>query len=105
MIKKIISLLNKGEILSVLLSFKTPSRKKTNFFPFISALKKGNKLLQSELLSFLARLVQSVKIIFEFTSPTSKFTEVPLRREYHAINHKFNKKINKGGLNEKIFRI
>ena len=97
MINKIISLLNKREILSVLLSVKTPSRKKTNFLPFISALKKGNKV-QSGLLSFLACLTQSVQlIIFEVTSSSIKNVKVPLRREYQTINHQITKKINIGG--------
>tara|TARA_B100000073_G_scaffold162026_1_gene133950 strand:- start:112 stop:402 length:291 start_codon:yes stop_codon:yes gene_type:complete len=96
MINKIISLLNKREILSVLLSVKTPSGKKTNFLPFISALKKGDEV-KSGLLSFLASLNQALQlIIFEVIFPL-KIIRVPLRREYHAINHNFNKKINIGG--------
>ena len=96
MINKIISLLNKREIHSVLLSVITPSGKKTNFLPFISALKKGNKV-KSGLLSFLASLNQALQlIIFEVVFPLKKI-RVPLRREYYAINHNFNKKINIGG--------
>ncbi len=102
MINKIISLLNKREILSVLLSVKTPSGKKTNFLTFMSALKKGDDVM-SGLLSFLASLNQAIQlIIFEVIFPFKKI-RVPLRREYHAINHNFNKKINIGGQNEKIF--
>ena len=102
MINKIISLLNKREILSVLLSVKTPSVKKTNFLTFMSALKKGDDVM-SGLLSFLASLNQAIQlIIFEVIFPFKKI-RVPLRREYHAINHNFNKKINIGGQNEKIF--
>ena len=97
MINKIISLLNKKEILSRLLSVKTPSWKKTNILPFISAFKKGNKV-QSGLLSFLAQLTQTKHlIILEVTSPFLKNIEVPLRSEYQAINHKVNKKITIGG--------
>ena len=97
MIKKIISLLNKREILSVILSVKTPSKKKTNFLPFISALKKGNKL-QFELLFFLSHLTQAVKlIIFEVTSPSLNNIKVPLRREFQVANNQVNKKINIGG--------
>ena len=96
MINKIISLLNKREILSVLLSVKTPSGKKTNFLTFMSALKKGDDVM-SGLLSFLASLNQAIQlIIFEVIFPFKKI-RVPLRREYHAINHNFNKKINIGG--------
>ena len=102
MINKIISLLNKREILSSLLSVITPSGKKTNCLPFISALKKGDEVM-SGLLSFLASLNQALQlIIFEVIFPLKKI-RVPLRREYHAINHNFNKKINIGGYNEKIF--
>ena len=90
MINKIISLLNKREILSVLLSVKTPSGKKTNFLPFISALKKGNKVM-SGLLSFLASLNQALQlIIFEVIFPFKKI-RVPLRREYPTINYNANK--------------
>ena len=90
MINKIISLLNKREILSVLLSVKTPSGKKTNFLPFISALKKGDEV-KSGLLSFLASLDQALQlIIFEVIFPLKKI-RVPLRREYQTINYKVNK--------------
>ena len=96
MINKIISLPYKREVLSILLSVKTPSGKKTNFLPFISALKKGDEV-KSGLLSFLASLNQALQlIIFKVIFPLKKIG-VPLRREYHAINHNFNKKINIGG--------
>ncbi len=84
MINKIISLPYKREVLSILLPVKTPSGKKTNFLPFISALKKGNKV-KSGLLSFLASLNQALQlIIFEVIFPLKK-VRVPLRREYYAI--------------------
>jgi len=93
MIKKIISLLNKREILSIILSVKTPSKKKTNIFPFISAFKKGNKLQTEQYyLSFLSHLVQSAQlIIFEASYPVLKNVEVPLRREYQIKNYQTTK--------------
>ena len=92
MINKIISLLNKREILSIILSVKTPSKKKTNIFPFISALNKGNKVLKSGLLSFLAYLTQAVQlIIFEASYPVLKNVKVPLRRECQVKNYQTTK--------------